>query len=69
MLGKKRGIRTIGAMVTFIPQRLEEFEPPAAGGLLAVQPLYSWSWATGCKSTEVGNDVAQGPARPFYHGY
>lgn len=35
MLGKKRGIRTIGAMVTFIPQRLEEFEPPAAGGLLA----------------------------------
>lgn len=57
-------------MLTFITLRLKQFELPAPGVLPAVQPLNSWSWTTGCTmSTEVGNDVAQGPARPFYHGY
>lgn len=33
--------------------------------------LTAWSSATGCPSTvpEKGNDVAQGPVRPFYHRY
>lgn len=55
--------------LTFITLGLEQFELPAPGVSPAVQPLNSWSWTTGCPSSELGNDVAQGPARPFYHGY
>lgn len=66
---KKRMLRTCAAIRVALTLLLYYFR--RSNPRLQVQPVSSWSWTSACPSTvpPKGNDVAEGPARPFYHRY